>query len=329
MAKVTAFAPLDMTTVDLVWNPANNAVETAFLISAAPGLTRFGSYFGTFAPGAIPGGTITSYFEDNLAQVKKWAITDLALDAAFAISQTIANNDRAVFSAALAGDDTFTGSSGRDIFPGWAGVNTYRGNGGNDLFLGNTDLNQDIAVYAGASKFFSIGVRVDGAIAIEDRTGAEGVDGMGGVATAIFADQTVNLGWLTTARRATEGQVHDMLDMYVAYFDRAPDAYGLNYWLSRLVDGMSLQDIARSFFVQPETLAAYPPTMTTAQFVTTVYANALGRAPDAAGLAYWTNDLDTGVQTRDAFMLAVIYCVKAEIGRQANDAYLSNKVAVG
>lgn len=330
MAKVTAFAPLDMTTLDFVWNSTgNNAVEANFLISVLPGLTRFGSYFGAFTPGFIPSGTITLYFEDNLAQVKRWQIEGIALDATFAISNTILNNDKAVFSAALAGDDTFIGSSGRDIFPGWTGVNIYRGNGGNDIFLGNTTLNQDIALYSGVSKFFSIGTRSDGAIAIEDRTGVEGVDGMGGVAKAVFSDQTINLSWLTTARKATEGQIHDLLDMYVAYFDRAPDALGINYWASRLVDGMTLQEIARSFFVQPETLAAYPPGMTTTAFVTQVYANALGRTPDAAGLTYWVNDLDIGVQTRDAFMLAIIYGARAETGSPADAAYLRNKGTVG
>jgi hypothetical protein len=41
--------------------------------------------------------------------------------------------------------------------------------------------------------------------------------------------------------------------MYVAYFNRAPNAVGLDYWASRLTEGMTLQDIAKSFFAQPET----------------------------------------------------------------------------
>ena len=92
---------------------------------------------------------------------------------------------------------------------------------------------------------------------------------------------------------------------------------------------MSLESIAKSFFVQPETLAAYPPGMSNAEFVTKVYQNALGRAPDAEGLAYWVNDLDHGVQTKDMFMLALLNGARALTGNPADAAYLTNKGDVG
>ena len=113
------------------------------------------------------------------------------------------------------------------------------------------------------------------------------------------------------AARLDEARFVDLIEMYVAYFNRAPDALGLQYWASRVFDGMALSQVAKSFFVQPETQVTFPATMSTTQFVWQVYYNALGRTPDAAGLAYWVGDLDSGAQTRDAFMLAMIYGARA------------------
>lgn len=92
---------------------------------------------------------------------------------------------------------------------------------------------------------------------------------------------------------------------------------------------MSLAQISKSFFVQPEAFAAYPPGTTAEAFVTQVYENVLGRAPDQAGLAYWVNDLNKGSLSRDVFVLAVINGAKSSTGSPADAQYLANKEAVG
>jgi hypothetical protein len=55
----------------------------------------------------------------------------------------------------------------------------------------------------------------------------------------------------------------------------------------------------------------------------------LGRAPDQGGLDYWVHDLDSGAQTRDNFMLAIIYGARATTGSPIDAQYLANKEAVG
>ena len=40
-----------------------------------------------------------------------------------------------------------------------------------------------------------------------------------------------------------------------------------------------------------------------AQFVNLLYANVLGRAPDAGGLAFWVGELDAARRTRGRVML--------------------------
>ncbi|WP_310440958.1 DUF4214 domain-containing protein [Sulfurimonas sp.] len=98
--------------------------------------------------------------------------------------------------------------------------------------------------------------------------------------------------------------INDVCKLYVATFNRAPDAAGLDYWVNS--SGLELEEIAQSFFDQPETQALYPTGTSMAAFVTSVYQNLFNRAPDQDGLAYWVNDLDAGSVSKQNFILAVI-----------------------
>jgi hypothetical protein len=84
--------------------------------------------------------------------------------------------------------------------------------------------------------------------------------------------------------------------LYVGYFGRAADPDGLNYWVQQLQGGMSLSAIANSFAVQPEATALYsflaaPAVGDPAAFITAIYQDLFNHGPDAAGLAYWVNQL--------------------------------------
>ena len=50
---------------------------------------------------------------------------------------------------------------------------------------------------------------------------------------------------------ATQPNNTSVAKLYVATFDRAPDSAGLDYWVN--LSGLSLEEIATSFFDQPET----------------------------------------------------------------------------
>lgn len=84
--------------------------------------------------------------------------------------------------------------------------------------------------------------------------------------------------------------------LYVGYFGRAADPAGLAYWVDRLNDGMSLVAIANSFAVQPEATALYaylagPSVGEPQSFIAAIYHDLFNRDPDAAGLAYWADQL--------------------------------------
>ena len=81
--------------------------------------------------------------------------------------------------------------------------------------------------------------------------------------------------------------------IYRATLDRDPDTKGHLSWVDELQTGeQSLQDVAGGFVNSAEFQSRYGATDST-EFVTLLYNNVLNRAPDQAGLADWTNRLDT------------------------------------
>jgi hypothetical protein len=99
-----------------------------------------------------------------------------------------------------------------------------------------------------------------------------------------------------------QGAIAPVTRLYFAYFLRIPDKPGLEYWIAAYRAGMTLEQISEQFATSPEFTGRYGA-LTNAEFVTLVYQNVLGRAPDAYGLAYWVSLLDSGAMTRGAVML--------------------------
>ena len=115
---------------------------------------------------------------------------------------------------------------------------------------------------------------------------------------------------------------NEVVELYVATFNRAPDSAGLDYWVYD--SGLSLTQIAKSFFVQSETQSKYPSSMSNRDFIAEVYNNLFNREPDSAGWDYWEDSLNAGNVTKDNFILAMIN------GALGDDAViLENKKEVG
>jgi hypothetical protein len=117
----------------------------------------------------------------------------------------------------------------------------------------------------------------------------------------------------------------NILDIYQAYFNRAPEVPGLMYWFGKVCnDEMTLEEIAQSFTDQPEYVATYPAGTSNSGFINAVYENLFNRAPETAGLEYWENDLNRGVG-RDIFIYSVIQGAYAPSGGVLDRALLNNK----
>jgi hypothetical protein len=105
--------------------------------------------------------------------------------------------------------------------------------------------------------------------------------------------------------------------LYDAAFGRAPDASGLAYWSGVLQGGASIAGVASVFSdsgefrfraaigdwqagngIIPETDQARSTAGASSAFVAALYRDILGREPDPAGSAFWTNEIDTGTESR-------------------------------
>lgn len=129
--------------------------------------------------------------------------------------------------------------------------------------------------------------------------------------------------------------IDDISALYAAYFNRAPDAAGLNFWIGRAsgVGGpvMSLVDIANSFAVQPEAIAEYGYLAASrvgdpGVFLSAVYLNLFGRvvASTATELDYWKAQLNNPAIPVGRILVDI------RSGAQGDDlAVITNKAAVG
>jgi hypothetical protein len=120
---------------------------------------------------------------------------------------------------------------------------------------------------------------------------------------------------------ATTPTQENVTKLYIAMFERAPSAGGLEYWIN---SRMSLEGIAASFFEQRETRDKYPADFTNTDFIYQVYGYLFTRDPNTEGFKYWLKELESGRIARSVFILAIIY------GAQGNDAkILENRTIAG
>src|SRR6056297_1971317 len=130
-----------------------------------------------------------------------------------------------------------------------------------------------------------------------------------------------------------------LASIYILYYDRAPEPAGFRFWESLLVEniedndpdasGMSLEAIATEFSNQQETRDVYEffdpeaENPSALEFLSEVYANLFGRAPDAGGIEFWANELETGATPTGEILLAIM---KGASGTDID--VLNNKIGV-
>jgi hypothetical protein len=242
-----------------------------------------------------------------------------------------------------AGDDMFAGTDGDDTFAGRAGADTFTPGGGNDTVDGGADT--DTVIVSGDRDDYTVQITPDGVIVTDRTTGRDGSDTLIDVERIDFAgdNPAPNTLDLTVFADFATLQVDDFetfVEMYIAYFNRAPDALGLYFWGTVLAKGdLTLEQIADDFFTQPETQAAYPDLSDNRAFAEQVYQNVLGRDFDQAGLDFWVGVLDSGSVTKSQFILDLLGGVDAApepgspadfIAQKAADAaYLEAKTDLG
>lgn len=113
--------------------------------------------------------------------------------------------------------------------------------------------------------------------------------------------------------------------LYVAFFGRAPDEEGLNFWLNEASMLSSQSDVTKSIatlFANESVFASTYSGMDNQTFINAIYTNILGSSGDAAGMGYWSDVLDSGYSR--AYVVDDIVSATLEVSLQSQDfAYLS------
>ncbi|WP_395007070.1 S8 family serine peptidase [Undibacterium sp.] len=227
------------------------------------------------------------------------------------------------------------GGLGDDVLIGNVVSNVLRGNAGNDQLDGGAGI--DTAFYLGSRKDYSI-LKQAGNFSVEDKLSTDGIDQLSNMEIIKFSDMSINLKVGENAKTIDPNSLKSIIELYIAYFNRVPDADGMSYWIDQNRNGTSIEIIGTSFYnaaISPvfSALTGYSSTMSNVDFVKIVYLNVLGRTEvDAEGLNYWSNALTTGDQTRGTLiktMLDSAHSFKGRVDYGWVADLLDNKVLVG
>jgi hypothetical protein len=112
-------------------------------------------------------------------------------------------------------------------------------------------------------------------------------------------------------------------EIYVAYYGRPADPAGLQYWAGQLAaNNGNLSAIINAFGNSAESTALYAGATNSAK-VTAIFQQLFNRAPDSAGLTFYTNALTAGTMTAASIALNV-----ADGATGVDATYLANKLVV-
>lgn len=194
------------------------------------------------------------------------------------------------------------------------------------------------AIFSGPRNNYVI-TRTETGLEVTDVVGSEGTVSLSGKTCAKFSDVTVNLLVGDKSKTISAESLKSLIELYVAFFNRVPDADGLSYWIDQVKAGMTMDQLANHFYAAAiiySDLTGYSKDMTDAEFVRIIYKNALGRtgasAPPDADVQYWADHLRHGTRTKGSLVATMLYSAHTFAGDPTwgwMPQLLDNKVSVG
>lgn len=132
----------------------------------------------------------------------------------------------------------------------------------------------------------------------------------------------------------THTQEKFLVSLYIGAFSRAPEYEGLKYWANELANNlshnMSVNDaylaVGANMYKAGAGNGEGGTTLGNADYVDFAYKNALGREPDAAGKAYWIQELSSGHIERGQFLTTFL---TAAGNSERDNSFLQARIAVG
>jgi hypothetical protein len=166
------------------------------------------------------------------------------------------------------------------------------------------------ATFNGARNNYTV-VATSSGWTVTDHVGADGVSNLPSTTASLaFTDFTVNLAIGAKSQTISDSDLKSITELYVAFFNRVPDADGLAYWIGQFKAGMTLSQMCDNFYASAifySNLTGYSASMSNADFITVIYKNVLGRTSvDASGMTYWSNALATGAATRGTLVESIL-----------------------
>lgn len=249
------------------------------------------SYSATFtpSPNSITDGSVIVY-SGAFADMAGNANIDGA-DANNRVAMTINTMPPGQYISGSASSDNLYGTSGNDTFDGGAGVDSVN--------------------FAGLLYDYTLSKTAQGYLVSDGQPGRDGTDTLLNVEKLVFNLNTVNLTVQAAAVSVPYPEVQRIAELYVAFFNRIPDADGMEYWINQHKSGLSINGIAEAFYnagVFYSDLTGFSSSMSNADFVNVVYRNVLGRSEgaDADGLAFWSGALARGEATHGSLVSAIL-----------------------
>ncbi len=226
-------------------------------------------------------------------------------------------------------NDWINGSDLDNDLRGGAGDDELEGYGGNDTIDGNEGL--DLAYFVGDQFSYTVTLAANQITVQDRRADGAGTDTLRNVELLEFYTDddraTLDLQQFGGPAGLAAAELESFIELYIAYFNRAPDALGLNFWGTAFANGTTLQEMAALFIDQPETRATYPEGLSNEDFATAVYDNVLGRVPDQDGFDFWVGVLNGGGVGREQFILAVLDGAKASPPAGASQDFIDQQLA--
>lgn len=218
--------------------------------------------------------------------------------------------DGADLMAGQDGNDRLFGQNGNDQLQGGAGLDIFKGGSGNDTLYGGSGIDQ---VYFTGNRSNFTQSKVGEVTTFTDNLGFEGTDQLTSIERAYFTDYYVNLTVKSKSAvsNIASSDLQQLQELYVAFFNRVPDADGLEYWIGQFNGGQSINQIAESFYnsgIAFSELTGISAGMTNTSFINVVYNNVLGRSSgaDPEGLSFWTSALQSGAETKATLVASII-----------------------
>lgn len=166
------------------------------------------------------------------------------------------------------------------------------------------------ATFSEARNQYAISYLADGFQVKHLRSGE--VRQLSGTSAMRFSDVRVVPQIANNARTIAAADLKLLIELYLAFLNRTPDADGLSYWIDEFRRGKDLSAIADVFYQAAKENAAmtgYSANMNNEDFVRLIYKNVLARTGDLVAqvdVNYWVNELASGRASRGALVKAML-----------------------